>query len=168
MTTISSTHIAYLHLCHRKLWLHANGIRMENATNNAFVAEGKLIGETAYDRRPKKWKELNLGHLKIDHFDPQANTVREVKKSPKLEHAHIAQVKYYLYALEQRGVHGADGVIEYPKQRKSTTVELTDADRKDIKEWEAEIERIIGLPACPELVRKPYCKSCAFRDFCYV
>ena len=165
---ISSTHIAYLHLCHRKLWLHDNGIRMENATNNAYVEEGKLIGETAYGRRPQKWKELDLGHLKIDHFDPQANTVREVKKSPKLEHAHVAQVKYYLLALERRGVAGAKGLIEYPKHRRQTEVSLTSDDRKVIAGWEEEIERIVGLPQCPELVQKPYCKSCAFRDFCYV
>ncbi len=135
MRRITGLQIQYLHLCYRKLWLYSKGIGME--LSSSLVAEGTLIGEMTYQRRPQKWKELNLGHLKIDHFDPQANTVREVKKSPKLEHAHIAQVKYYLYALEQRGVHGADGVIEYPKQRKSTTVELTDADRKDIKEWEA-------------------------------
>ena len=166
--TTSGTYIAYLHLCHRKLWLAANGIRMENATNNAYVEEGKLIAETTYQRRSKKWKELNLGNVKIDHFDPSANMVREVKKSPKLEHAHVAQVKYYLYALEQRGVSGAGGTIEYPKQRKTTTVELTEADRLEIKQWEAEIERITGLPVCPQLVKKPYCKRCAFSDFCYV
>ncbi len=164
----SGTYIAYLHLCHRKLWLAANGIRMENATGNAHVEEGKLIGKTAYGRRAKKWKELNLGHLKIDHYDPAANMVREVKKSPKLEHAHVAQVKYYLYALGQRGIHGVGGTIEYPKQRRTTAVELTDADHREIEGWEAEVQRIVGLPTCPELVQKPYCKSCAFRDFCFI
>lgn len=164
----SGTQIAYLHLCHRKLWLHANGMRMENATGNAYVEEGKLIGETTYQRRPSRWRELDLGSLKIDHYDPQTNLLREVKKSPKLEHAHIAQVKYYLFALEQRGVVGARGVIEYPKQRRTTEVVLTEADRADIRGWEAEIERIVSLPVCPELVKKSYCRNCAFRDFCFV
>lgn len=141
---------------------------MENATNNAHVAEGKLIDETTYRRRPQKWRELNLEYLKIDHYDPNTNQVREVKKSTKLEHAHIAQVKYYLYALEQRGIYGATGIIEYPKQRKTTTVELTQMDRDDIKGWLSEINRIVNLSYCPDLIKKSYCKSCAFNDFCFI
>lgn len=166
---LSATHIAYLHLCHRKLWLLGIGIRMENATDNAFVEEGKLIHETSYNRRPQKWRELNLDHLKIDHFDPKTNTVREVKKSPKLEHSHVAQVKYYLLSLERRGVQGANGVIEYPKLRRTVEVPpLTEDDRREIEGWEAEVERITALPQCPPLVKKGICGNCAFRDFCFV
>ncbi|MEO1261171.1 MAG: CRISPR-associated protein Cas4 [Bacteroidota bacterium] len=164
----SSSHIAYFHLCHRKLWLYANGIRMENATGNLHVAEGKLIGETTYTRRAQKWKELDLGPLKIDHYDPITNTVREVKKSPKLEHAHVAQVKYYLWALQRRGILRARGIIEYPKHRRKTEVVLLKEDLNDINGWEAEIDRIVHLPQCPGLVKKGYCRNCAFRDFCFV
>lgn len=137
--------------------------------NSQAVAEGKLIGSTTYDRRPQKWKELDLGNLKIDHFDPRTNTVREVKKSPKLEHSHVAQVMYYLLSLERRGVAGANGAIEYPKQRRTVEVPpLTDADRREIEGWEAEVGRITALPGCPPLVRKGICENCAFRDFCFV
>jgi len=162
----SATLISYLHLCHRKLWLHHHHIRMEH--NSQAVAEGKLIGETTYQRRAKKWKELNLGNSKIDHFDPQTNTIREVKKSAKLEHAHVAQVQYYLYLLEQRGIKQAKGLIEYPKQRKTREVTLDESSRKEVESWEAEVERIISLPNCPELIKKSYCRSCAFYDFCFV
>lgn len=165
---ITATSIAYYHLCHRKLWLSTRGIRMENATDNTYVAEGKLISETTYQRRAKKWQELNLGHLKIDHYDPRANVVREVKKSNKLEHVHIAQVKYYLLALENKGLAGATGLIEYPQQRKTTTVTLSPEDRNTIAAWEAEIERITALPDCPPLVKKGICRNCAFYDFCFV
>ncbi len=165
--TISASHITYLLVCHRKLWLHHRGMRMED--NSQAVTEGKLIGQTTYDRRPQRWKELDLGNLKIDHFDPRTNTVREVKKSPKLEHSHVAQVKYYLLSLERRGVAGANGLIEYPKQRRTVEVPpLTDADRHEIEGWEAEVERITTLPDCPPLVRKGICENCAFRDFCFV
>ena len=94
---ISASHITYYHICHRKLWLHHRGMRMED--NSQAVAEGQLIGTTTYNRRAKKWKELSLGAAKIDHFDPQTNTIREVKKSAKLEHAHVAQVQYYFCLL---------------------------------------------------------------------
>ncbi|MGK0365517.1 MAG: CRISPR-associated exonuclease Cas4, partial [Saprospiraceae bacterium] len=42
MTQTSGTLISYLHLCHRKLWLHHHHIRMEHVSS--AVAEGKLIG----------------------------------------------------------------------------------------------------------------------------
>jgi CRISPR-associated exonuclease Cas4 len=162
----SASHLTYYLLCHRKLWLHHRGMRMED--NSAAVAEGKLIGENSYTRRATRWQELNLGHLKIDHYDPRANVVREVKKSNKLEHVHIAQVKYYLLALEQKGLAKATGLIEYPQQRKTTTVTLSAEDRTTIAGWEAEIERIIALPDCPPLVKKGICRNCAFYDFCFV
>lgn len=41
---IIGAHIAYLHTCHRKLWLFAHGIQMEHASD--IVAEGKLISKT--------------------------------------------------------------------------------------------------------------------------
>jgi len=162
----SASHITYYHLCHRKLWIHHRGLRQED--NSAAVGEGKLIDRESYRRRSTRWRELNLGFVKIDHFDPKEKLVREVKKSPKLEHAHVAQVQYYLYILEQAGVQGATGLIEYPKQRRSREVRLTAADRRAIEGWLAEIERITALPECPPLVRKTYCRQCAYRDFCFI
>lgn len=165
--THSASHLTYLLLCHRKLWLHHRQIRMED--NSSDVAVGKLIDRNTYNHRPKKWTQLSLGNLKIDHFDPKEKIIRETKKSPKLEHAHVAQLKYYLYALERRGVSGVTGLLEYPAQRRTKTIELTDADRTvTIPGWEAEIGRITELDDCPPLVKKAYCKNCAFYDFCYI
>lgn len=163
---ISATHISYFHLCHRKLWLFHHTIKMEHTSDSVY--EGKLIEEHSYARRSSRWRELDLGFLKIDHFDPREKLVREVKKSPKLEHAHLAQVQYYLYVLEQAGMTGVRGLLEYPKHRRTREVELTDAVRADIKGWEAEIQRIVASPNCPALVQKSYCTNCAYRDFCFV
>jgi len=163
---ISASHITYYLLCHRKLWLHHQGMRMED--NSMDVAEGKLIGKSTYARRPAKWRELALEGIKIDHFDPKALVVREVKKSPKLEHVHIAQVQYYLYRIKQAGVHGATGLIEYPKQRKTTPVLLTAETENEVRRWLTAIEQIVNQPICPTLEEKTYCKNCAFRDFCFV
>ncbi|MDD4227554.1 MAG: Dna2/Cas4 domain-containing protein, partial [Mariniphaga sp.] len=46
---ITGTHFNYYLICHRKLWLFANGINMES--NSDLVYEGKLIHETSYSRR---------------------------------------------------------------------------------------------------------------------
>jgi len=136
--------------------------------NSMAVAEGKLIGKSTYARRSSKWRELALEGIKIDHFDPKALVVREVKKSPKLEHVHIAQVQYYLYRIKQAGVEGATGLIEYPKQRKTTPVLLTEENEKEVRRWLTAIEDIVHQSTCPVLDKKTYCKNCAFRDFCFV
>lgn len=136
--------------------------------NSAAVYEGKQIGEHSYQQRAKRWQELAVGSIKIDHFDFRERRVREIKKSPKLEHAHIAQVKYYLYVLEQHGIACAGGVIEYPKQRKTTHVSLTEEDRLQIAIWLEDIASIVEQPDCPTLRRKSYCSTCAFHDFCFI
>ena len=166
MPTYSASHLTYYLLCHRKLWLHERGMRMED--NSADVAMGKHIGATTYARRARRWRELDLGAAKVDHYDPRTRTVREVKKSPKLEHVHVAQVQYYLYLLRQRGIEEATGLIEYPHQRRTTAVELTPEAAQKLEGQLAEIERIVNLPVCPPLVKKAYCRHCAFYDFCFV
>lgn len=112
---INATHINLYHVCKRELWLHYHGIRMEY--NSDLVAEGKLLGELSYPERSEKYTELQLGNVKIDYYDARNKVVHEVKKSDKVEQAHKAQVKYYLYRLLQAGVEGATGIIEYPSLR---------------------------------------------------
>ncbi len=162
----TGTHIAYLHLCHRKLWLFANGLNMEQRSE--LVAEGKQIDEYSYPQRAERWQELAIEGIKIDHFDAVRGIVREVKKSRKREDAHLAQLKYYLYVLERNSVKVSHGVLEYPKLRQTEEVYLTDEDRRDIPLWEAEVQRIVQLPECPALVRKGICKKCAYYEWCFV
>lgn len=163
----TATLISYLHTCHRKLWLHAHEIRMEHTSE--VVAEGKLIGETAYDRRAGKYTQIELDGVKIDFYDPQTRTVHETKRGRALANAHRAQVQYYLYKLEQHGVEGARGKIEYPDLRRTESVEpLTASDRAEIARWEQEVVRITAMDTCPAVVDKPWCKQCAYCDLCYV
>lgn len=162
----TATLISYLHTCCRKLWLHAHEIRMEHTSE--LVAEGKLIGETAYDRRPGKYTQVELDGIKIDFYDPHTRTVHETKKGKAIEEAHRAQVQYYLYKLGQHGVTGASGRIEYPDLRKTEDIPpLTAADEAMIAHWEAEVQRIVGQEHCPDVVHKTYCKRCSYYDFCY-
>ena len=164
--TINATLINLYHVCHRELWLHANGIRMEHTSET--VAEGKLIGENSYPERAEKYTEVEIDGIKIDFYDARNKVVHEVKKSDKVEKAHLAQVKYYIYKLEQQGIKGVTGLIEYPKMREKETVSLTEEDREAIKRWEIEIKTIIENEECPSLLNKPICKKCSYYDFCYV
>lgn len=162
----TGTHISYLHICHRKLWLFANGLNMEHTS--ALVAEGKLIDENSYPQRANRWQQLQLEGIKIDHFDMNRQIVREVKKSNKKESAHIAQVKYYLFVLERNGVEVRHGILEYPKLRITEEVWLSDEDRQEIPQWEKQVLEIIARDACPKRINKSICKKCSYYDFCYV
>ncbi len=161
--------------CKRELWLHFHNVNMEQTSD--IVYEGKLIGETTYTQRPEKYTEveISVGYLdmnlnaKIDFYDAKNKIVHEVKKSDKLEHAHIAQVKFYLYLLEKNGVQGCKGTLEYPKLKQTHHIEeLNEVDKKEIETWILEIKAILEQKKCPELVKKTYCKSCSYHDFCFI
>lgn len=162
---ITGTHFNYYLICHRKLWLFSNGINMES--NSDLVYEGKLLHQISYPHRSQKFQEVELDGIKIDFYDTRNKVVHEIKKSDKHEVAHEWQLKYYLYVLEQNGVLGATGLLEYPRLRKTNEVLLTTPDREAIKEMLVSIEQIICQLDCPERITKPKCKNCSYFDFCY-
>ena len=162
---ITATQVNIYHVCHRELWLHSNNIQMEHTSDTVY--EGKLIGENTYPQRSEKYTEVAFDGVKIDFYDPKNRVVHEVKKSDKLAEAYRAQVKYYLWILEKNGIEGATGLIEYPKQRHTEGVELTDEDRTLIPKWIAEIGKIIENETCPKVINKPVCKNCSYYEFCY-
>lgn len=162
---VTGTHIAYLHLCHRKLWLFANGINMEHTSD--VVAEGKLIGETSYQARSEKFTEIEVDGIKIDFYDARNKVIHEVKKSNSVEQAHIAQVKYYIFKLLEKGIEGVTGILEYPKLKQREDVFLTEADKENVKQWEIDVGRIVKNDACPGVIKAKICKTCSYHDFCY-
>jgi len=165
MKHITATLINLYHVCHRELWLHANEIRMEHTSD--IVTEGKLIGEHTYTDRAAKYTEVQLEGIKIDYYDARNKVVHEIKKSDKMEAAHEAQVKYYLYKLKQYGIEGATGILEYPTLRLTSQIVLTDEDVVQIQRWEADIISIISQEVMPGVIDKPVCKKCSYYEFCY-
>ncbi len=138
---------------------------MENQSD--LVAEGKWIHEHSYGRRSERYKEIDLGDVKIDFFDVRTRMVHETKKSNKREYAHVAQLKYYIYKLEEAGIDVKGGILEYPKLREREEVFLSDTDRNNILLWVRETQDIMNLDVCPVLEKKSLCKRCAYHDFCF-
>ena len=163
---VTGTHIAYLHHCLRKLWLFAHGLQLEHRSE--LVAEGKWIGETAYAQRATRWQELAIEGIKIDHYDAQRGIVKEVKKSPKNEALHIAQVKYYLFILERNGIKASHGLLEYPQQRQTLEVYLENSDRKILPKWETQVREVLASPVAPERLDRKQCNKCSYEEFCWV
>lgn len=163
---ITPTQLTYYLICKSKLWLFSNGINMEQTSE--IVAEGKLISETTYTNRASKYTELDLGIAKIDYYDAKNKVIHEVKKSNKLEQAHIWQVKYYIYILNNMGIEGVTGIIEYPKLKQKVEVFLTEPDIDFLINATVDIEQIINSDKCPQAIKKPYCRSCSYFELCWV
>jgi len=132
-----------------------------------LVYDGKLIHEYSYPQRTDKFQEIEIGGIKIDYYDPKNRIIHEVKRSDKVEIAHEWQLKYYIYVLEQHGVEGVKGILEYPAMRKTDTVFLSDRDRQEIVEIKERIEEIVSSETCPERLQVSRCKNCSYFDFCW-
>lgn len=131
------------------------------------VADGKLLHETSYPQRAEKYSEIEIGGSKIDFYDAKNKVIHEIKRSDKMEAAHEWQVKYYILLLEQNGVEGVTGILEYPKLRETKTISLTEVDRVYVGQVINQIEGIAESEECPPLLNANICRSCSYYDFCY-
>lgn len=163
---LTATHINYYFICHRKLWLFANGINMEHTSD--AVAEGKLIHETSYPQRAEKYTEIEIGGSKIDFYDAKNKIIHEVKKSDSIEDAHAWQVKYYIWLLQQNGIEEVTGIIEYPKLKLKNKVTLSKEDAIQIENVKQHIEKMVADDNCPPRINSKICKKCSYYDFCYI
>lgn len=163
---MTGTHFNYYHVCKRKLWLFSNGINMEHTSDLVF--KGKLIHENSYSQRSERYEELEIDGCKIDYYDARNKIIHEIKKSDKIESAHEWQVKYYIYILEQNGIEGVSGILEYPTLRQTNKIILSDLDRELIEEIKIDIENIINSDSCPPVIESKICKRCSYYEFCFV
>jgi CRISPR-associated exonuclease Cas4 len=163
---ISGTHFNYYQVCERKLWLFANGISMEHASD--LVYEGKMLHETSYPQRPERYTELEIDGIKIDYYDARNKIIHEIKKSDKIENAHQWQVKYYIYILEKNGIDDVRGLLEYPMLRHTSEVVLSDEDRRKIAKMKEDILHIVEGAKCPDIINNKICRQCSYYEFCYV
>ena len=161
--SFTGTQINYFFICKRKLWLFSHDIQMEQHSDN--VAIGKMIGEESYSR---KKKEIEIdGRIKVDFFEKEG-VVHEIKKTNKVEEAHIWQVKYYLYYLKQKGVENLRGEIDYPKLKKRKTVSLSNQDCEYLEGVFRQVDEIVGQEQPPLVINAKICKKCAYYGLCYV
>ena len=158
---VTGTEFNYYNICRRKLWLFSHGIQMEHTSDNVLL--GKLIDEHSYKREKKGI--LIDGVVKIDFLDDEA--VHEIKKSDRMEEAHIGQTLYYIYCLRQKGVDIRKGIINYPKLRRTTEVELTPEREQEIIGTIEKIMEIKKMPQSPEALNAKICRRCGYEDFCY-
>ncbi|GAB6072399.1 CRISPR-associated protein Cas4 [Venenivibrio stagnispumantis] len=158
---VNGIKVNYYFICQRKLWLFDRKISMEDKSDKVLL--GILLHEESYKR--ENAKEILIDNLiSIDIVDNL--NIREVKYSDKMEEADKMQILYYLYYLKRLGIE-KKGIINYPKQKKKEYIELTPEYEKKIEEILAEINKILKKDKPPTVIDAPYCKKCAYYEFCY-
>ena len=159
----TGTQINYYFVCHRKLWLFSHGLGMEHTSDTVYM--GKLIGEESYVR--EKRELLIDGIIKID-FVGSDGIIHEIKKSNKLEGAHLFQLLYYLYYLKQKGITSIRGELNYPKLRKKISVNLDAENESKIVSILQKMNNIINRKILPERLKVSFCKKCSYYELCWI
>ncbi|MBA5851862.1 CRISPR-associated protein Cas4 [Clostridium sp. cel8] len=152
----------YYFVCKRKLWLFNRGITMENNSNR--VMEGKTVHENSYSRL--KTREVLIDDIiRLDIMDKEF--IREIKITSKMKNIDKMQLLYYLYYLKKLGIE-KKGVLNYVKERKNEIVQLDEKAEIEIEKTLVDINKILNEDKPPKIVKYPYCKKCAYYQFCYV
>jgi len=160
---ITGKEISYLYVCKRKLWFFRHGIRPE--LENINVQIGMHIHETTFTREEK---DIPLGDVGvIDWASFKNGYIHETKKGKTPGKGDDAQVRYYLWWLNENGIQISEARIHYPKMKQTKTV-LWDEDARSqtLKDIE-ECHKVIRKASPPPLHKYPYCKSCAYMEICF-
>lgn len=162
-SNVTGTAINYLYICQRKLWFYQNHLEMEHTSEHVDL--GQLLHDESYPR--EKCREWDIDNLvKIDFVDKQG-ILHDIKSGPAMETAHIMQLCYYLYLLKQKGVSNRKGVINYPRQKRTTEVELTPEREQEVETAIEKVSEIAALPTPPHADYMKICKSCSYQELCW-
>ncbi len=162
-TEVTGTLVWYYAICPREAWLMAHEIEPERDFD--LLAEGRLNQEAHYKRATK---ELALPGMRLDQVRREGDRliVSEVKKSSRFLPATRLQLGYYLWRLAEEGME-ASGEILVPEERKREVLEFTPELRAEVEALVAKIEALVREPAPPPAKKIPFCKKCAYAEFCW-
>ena len=162
-TQITGTLVWYYAICPREAWLMAH--EMEPEREFELLAEGRLNQEAHYKRATK---ELSLPGMRLDQVRRENGRliVSEVKKSSRFLPATRLQLGYYLWRLDKVEIE-ASGEILVPGERKREVVKLTQALRTEVERTVATLEALVQEPVPPPAKKIPFCKHCAYAEFCW-
>lgn len=164
-TPVTGTLVWYYAICPREAWLMAHQVEPEREFD--LLAEGRLNQEVHYERSARD-KELSLPGMRLDRVRREGGrlVVSEVKKSSKFIPSARMQLGYYLWRLKREGLD-ASGELLVPEERFREVVELTPELEVEVEGVVARIEALISAPSPPATKMIPFCKRCAYAEFCW-
>ena len=158
---ITGTLLWYYAICKREVWLMAHNITPDEEHQSLEI--GRVVHESFYTRMKK---EIEAEGMKIDIIGSRDGHVYEVKTSSKFLQATRLQLGYYLLRLEHMGIK-TRGIIAVPRERRRINVELDSELREQVVSALKEISMLCIQPLPPPAKRIPFCRRCAYRDFCW-
>jgi len=147
--------------CPREAWLEYHSVTSDQ--DHEYLALGRLIHERSYERDRKEIFVDQL--LKIDLF--RGELVAEVKKSSRHIEAAKLQLAYYLYYLKHEKGLTFEGILLFPKERKTEKVKLTEELEHRIEEILRRMTPMLLKDEPPPARRIKYCRTCSFFEFCW-
>ncbi len=127
------------------------------------LALGRLVHETSY---PRDRKEIFIDNLiKIDLVRDEL--IGEVKKSQRHKRAARLQLAYYLYYLKHEKGLEKEGVLFFPKERKTERVTLTPELEEKVETILEEMKNLLATEKPPPPKKIRFCKTCSYQEFCW-
>ena len=157
---VTGIRMRYYHTCHRELWFDAAGVEIDRS--NDAIQRGTYIDETSYE---ESTRAVHYGPIAPDLMDD--GRIVEVKPSSTMAEASEMQLAYYLWYLKHVCDDEREGVLAYPTERKRESVTLTSELESKVESAIRGIYEVVKRDSPPELEKKPYCKSCAYQEFCW-
>lgn len=162
---VSGISVQYFTICKRELWFYQRGVDIDK--QNVHIVRGTDIDNNSYNNI-KSDAERQIINNEIAPDILQDGRIIEVKPSKKLEKASENQLYYYLWYFKNILDDKRSGVMAYPNQRQRNNIQLSKENEKQIEEIIDGIYDIYCKDEPPEFKEKPYCDSCAYKDFCQI
>lgn len=124
---------------------------------------GRAVHEVFYR---KMLKDVSMEGVKIDLLKRAEGAVCEVKASSKFVEAARFQLLYYIFRLREYGVNSI-GWILIPMEKRKIAVRLDKDSERMLLKALSEIKEVVKLEHPPAPMKTPYCRKCAYREFCW-
>jgi|UniRef100_A0A7C3WVY5 CRISPR-associated exonuclease Cas4 len=151
-------------ICERQAWLMAHQVTPDQ--DHPYLEIGRLIDEESFTEEKKK---ISLENMIIDLIKTENKTliIGEIKKSSKAQDMAKLQLAFYLYSLKNNYGIKADGILIFPKEKRRVRVILDKELEEKIEDTIKKVEILIYRERPPLPQKIPYCKLCAYREFCW-
>jgi CRISPR-associated exonuclease Cas4 len=103
----------------------------------------------------------------VDTLAQWVELVAEVKRTSKHKEAARLQLAYYLCYLKQEKGVKLEGILLFPKERKTEKVELTPELEEEVEAFVKQMMPILLAEEPPPAKKIRYCKSCSFNELCW-